>query len=90
MSEIDALLHELKQVPEDAPGNVSEFAELLSRIKSAAGRWADVLYEVHEAARQVGEFKGAAAVEIAFRRAEQSYVELEIALSDLKGEVPQG
>jgi hypothetical protein len=85
MSDIDALLDELRQLPAGSPRNAHELAELLNRVKSVAGRWADVLYDVHESARSVAEFKAAVALEIAFRRAEQSYVELEIALSDLKG-----
>jgi hypothetical protein len=85
MSDIDVLLEELRQLPADPPRNSHELAELLNHVKSVAGRWADVLYDVHESARHVSEYKVVVALEIAFRRAEQSYVELEIALSDLKG-----
>lgn len=55
---------------------------LLATLKSAAGRWADVLYEIQESAQGLVGPRAEAALEVAFRRAEESYVELEIALSD--------
>ncbi|GGO89077.1 hypothetical protein [Wenjunlia tyrosinilytica] len=83
MSDINALLEELRRIPADSPRDSQELAVLLNRIKSIAGRWADVLYEVRESAYRVTEPGAAVALEMAFRRAEQSYVELEIAHSDL-------
>ncbi|MFI0981107.1 hypothetical protein ACH4SP_29380 [Streptomyces sp. NPDC021093] len=82
MSEVEALLAELRELPGIHPSAPHELDALLRRIKSAAGRWADVLYEVQESAQLVATPRTAAALEVAFRRAEQSYVELEIALND--------
>ncbi|CAM5299880.1 hypothetical protein GCM10010329_56900 [Streptomyces spiroverticillatus] len=82
MSEVEALLAELRALPAIRPGAPDELDALLTRIKSAAARWADVLYEVQESAQPYATPRTAAALEVAFRRAEQSYVELEIALND--------
>ncbi|MFD3518510.1 hypothetical protein [Streptomyces sp. NPDC058657] len=85
MSEVEALLAELRALPGIHPRAPHEFDELLHRVKSAAARWADVLYEVQESARTLASPRAAAALEVAFRRAEESYVELEIALADTVG-----
>lgn len=82
MSEVAALLAELRRMPAIHPCAPHELDALLRHVKSAAARWADVLYEVQEAAQPFAAPRTAAALEVAFRRAEESYVELEIALSD--------
>jgi hypothetical protein len=87
MSEVDGLLAEVSRLPTAAPTNPRELADHLVRLKSVAARWADVLLEVSEVTRDLGGPRTAAALEIAFRRAEQSYVELEIAHSDAVGGV---
>ncbi|MFJ6700217.1 hypothetical protein ACIQM4_29790 [Streptomyces sp. NPDC091272] len=84
MSEVEALLAELRELPGIRPAAPDELDALLRRIKSAAGRWADVLYEVQESAQPFATPRTAAALEVAFRRAEESYVELEIALNDAR------
>ncbi|KRV47763.1 hypothetical protein AQ490_05145 [Wenjunlia vitaminophila] len=80
---IDALLDELRGLTSTTPVDAKELATLLARAKSAAGHWADVLYELHESAQRFAGPRAAAAMEIAFRRAEESYTELEIAYGDL-------
>ncbi|MEV8309256.1 hypothetical protein AB0P36_18375 [Streptomyces flavidovirens] len=85
MSELDALLEELRGLPPTRPSDARDLEALLTRVKSAAGRWADVLYEVRESAQSIAGPRTAAALEIAFRRAEESYVELELALNDCGG-----
>jgi hypothetical protein len=83
MTEVEALLVELRELREPPgvrPRDPQELDALLARVKSAAARWADVLYEVQESARTLATPRTAAALETAFRRAEESYVELEIAL----------
>ncbi|MGX1885063.1 hypothetical protein [Streptomyces sp. NPDC055287] len=85
MSELEALLEELRRLPPARPSDARDLEALLTGIKSAAGRWADVLYEVREAAQRIAGPRTAAALEIAFRRAEESYVELEFALDDCGG-----
>ncbi|WP_035839370.1 hypothetical protein [Kitasatospora azatica] len=81
MSEIDELLAEVNRLPVETPTSSREFADQLGRLRSVAARWADVLLEMSEVSRTLGGPRTAAAVEIAFRRAEQSFVELEIAHS---------
>ncbi|MFJ8692408.1 hypothetical protein [Streptomyces roseolilacinus] len=84
-AEIDALQRELsalRALPAPHPARPEEFAALLAGARSAAGRWADVLDELRETSRGLVGPCGAAALELAFRRAEESYVELEIALGD--------
>ncbi|MFI5806234.1 hypothetical protein [Streptomyces sp. NPDC051561] len=82
MSEVEALLAELRALPTIRPTAPGDLDDLLHRLKSAAARWADVLYEVQESAQPYASPRAAAALEVAFRRAEESYVELEIALND--------
>ncbi|MET7620068.1 hypothetical protein [Streptomyces sp. NPDC005408] len=82
MSDIEALLEELRSLPATRVGSARDLEALLATVKSAAGRWADVLYEIQESAQGLVGPRAEAALEVAFRRAEESYVELEIALSD--------
>ncbi|UNM12691.1 hypothetical protein J4032_15225 [Streptomyces formicae] len=83
MSEIEALLRELGGLqavrPDTGAGNIEA---VLARARSAAARWADVLDEIRESTQGLVGPRAAAALEVAFRRAEESYVELEIALAD--------
>ena len=82
MSDIEALLAELRSLPTTRVSSTRDLEALLATVKSAAGRWADVLYEIQESAQGLVGPRAEAALEVAFRRAEESYVELEIALSD--------
>ncbi|MGP3684746.1 hypothetical protein ACTVZO_08545 [Streptomyces sp. IBSNAI002] len=82
MSEIQALLDTLNALPRTAPAGPAEAEALLARLRSAAARWADVLYEAGEGVRGQVPPRAEAALTLAFRRAEESYVELEIALRD--------
>ncbi|MEU9035451.1 hypothetical protein AB0D45_11225 [Streptomyces sp. NPDC048352] len=82
MSEIEALLDALSGLPRTPPSGPAEAEELLARLRSAAARWADVLYEAQEGTRCRLPPRAEAALTLAFRRAEESYVELEIALRD--------
>ncbi|MGW1884664.1 hypothetical protein [Streptomyces sp. NPDC001970] len=82
MSDIEALLHELSGLQEMRPAGPDDVEALLARARSAAGRWADVLYDIQESAQGLVGPRAEAALEVAFRRAEESYVELEIALAD--------
>ncbi|MEN8651821.1 hypothetical protein ABCR94_14655 [Streptomyces sp. 21So2-11] len=85
MSELDALLAELRSLPPTRPSDAHDLEKLLTKVKSAAGRWADVLYEVQDSARSLAGPRTSAALETACRRAEESYVELEFALADCGG-----
>ncbi|MFG2877166.1 hypothetical protein ACGFYU_19575 [Streptomyces sp. NPDC048337] len=82
MSEIQALLDALTGLPRGLPAGPTEAEALLARLRSAAARWADVLYEAGEGVRGQVPPRAEAALTLAFRRAEESYVELEIALRD--------
>ncbi|MFD9355351.1 hypothetical protein [Streptomyces sp. NPDC060031] len=82
MSEIQALLDALTGLPRTRPAGPAEAEALLARLRSAAARWADVLGEANDGVTQQLPPRAQAALTLAFRRAEQSYVELEIALRD--------
>lgn len=82
MSEIQALLDALTGLPRSVPAGPAEAEALLARLRSAAARWADVLYEAGEGVHGQVPPRAEAALTLAFRRAEESYVELEIALRD--------
>ncbi|MEU4950383.1 hypothetical protein ACFYN3_22310 [Streptomyces lavendulae] len=82
MSEIQALLDALTGLPRTRASGPAEAEALLARLRSAAARWAEVLYEAQEGTRGQLPPRVEAALTLAFRRAEESYVELEIALRD--------
>ncbi|MFD7558939.1 MULTISPECIES: hypothetical protein [unclassified Streptomyces] len=82
MSEIQALLDALTGLSPTRPAGPAEAESLLAGLRSAAARWADVLYEAREGVREQVPPRAEAALTLAFRRAEESYVELEIALRD--------
>ncbi|MER5870474.1 hypothetical protein [Streptomyces sp. NPDC002044] len=82
MSEIHALLDALTGLPRTRPAGPAEAEVLLARLRSAAAHWADLLYEAGEGVRDQVPPRAEAALTLAFRRAEESYVELEIAVRD--------
>ncbi|MGW7103606.1 hypothetical protein [Streptomyces sp. NPDC054838] len=82
MPDIQALLDALTGMPRTRPAEPAEAEALLARLRSVAARWADVLYEAQDGTRQQLPPRAEAALTLAFRRAEESYVELEIALRD--------
>ncbi|MFD7261549.1 hypothetical protein [Streptomyces sp. NPDC059874] len=82
MSEIQALLDALTAMSRTRPAGPAEAETLLAGLRSAAARWADLLYEAREGVREQVPPRAEAALTLAFRRAEESYVELEIALRD--------
>jgi hypothetical protein len=86
VSEIDELVAEVGRLPGALPTSTGELTEHLGRLRSVAARWADVLLEVSQAGRALGGPRTVAALEVAFRRAEESFVELEIAHSAAAGQ----
>ncbi|MEU8775684.1 hypothetical protein [Streptomyces sp. NPDC048606] len=82
MSEIQALLDALAGLPRTRPAGPAEAERLLARLRSAAAHWSDVLYAAHQDARGQLPPRAEAALRLAFRHAEDSWVELEIALRD--------
>lgn len=88
-TEIEALLAEVRALPDLRPAEPHEAEALLARVKSAAARWADVLYEIQESTHGLVGPRTTAALEVAYRRAEESYVELEIALGDTARRTPE-
>ncbi|MFB7788474.1 hypothetical protein [Streptomyces vinaceus] len=82
MAEIQALLDALAVLPRTPPAGPAEAERLLASLRSAAARWAEVLYEANEGLGRQLPPRAEAALTLAFRRAEDSYVELEIALRD--------
>ncbi len=84
-SEVDALLTELRALPAP-PANRAEAVRYLAGLKSAAARWAEILDDAREAAAPFNGPRAEAALQLAFRRAEESYVELEVALQDCGAE----
>ncbi|MEU3844554.1 hypothetical protein AB0E88_31555 [Streptomyces sp. NPDC028635] len=84
MAGIQELLDELRGLPSGSPRTAHELTETVGRIKSAAGRWSDVLDDVRRWSAAHAGPRAAAALEIAFRKAEECFVELEIAHQDLE------
>lgn len=71
----------LRTVPADGV----ELVEVLTEVASLAGQWSDVLDGLREATRRFGGPAAGASFDVACRRAEQAFVELEIALRDARG-----
>ncbi|MEU2062810.1 hypothetical protein [Streptomyces sp. NPDC013455] len=90
MSDIEELVERLRGLPPHPPGDARELAELLAAVTSAAGRWAEVLYDLRNSARTLAGPRAFAALELAFRKAEESYVELELAHGDLRARTRGG
>ncbi|MQS39733.1 hypothetical protein, partial [Streptomyces katsurahamanus] len=65
MSDIEALLEELRSLPATRASSARDIEALLAGVKSAAGRWADVLYEIHESAQGLVGPRAEAALEVA-------------------------
>ncbi|MFJ4191883.1 hypothetical protein [Kitasatospora sp. NPDC089509] len=85
MSEVDELLMAVHRLSGGAPTTPGELADHLARLKGVAAQWSEVLLEVSEICRTLGGAHTATAAEIAYRRAEESFVELEIAHSSATG-----
>ncbi|MBC9713805.1 hypothetical protein H9Y04_14635 [Streptomyces sp. TRM66268-LWL] len=85
-SEVEALLTELRALPAP-PTSQTEATRYLAGLRSAAARWAEILDEAHEATAPFTGPRAEAALHLAFRRAEESYVELEVALQDCAAEL---
>ncbi len=85
-SEVEALLNALRSLPAP-PTDQAGATRYLAGLKSAAAHWAEILDEAHEAAAPFTGPRAEAALRLAFRRAEESYVELEVALQDSSTEL---
>ncbi|MFJ1709925.1 hypothetical protein [Kitasatospora sp. NPDC088346] len=81
MSDMETLIRELRALAETRAARPDDVEALLTGAKATAGRWADVLDAIGESARGLLGPHAQVALEVAFRRAEESYVELEIALA---------
>ncbi|MFI6938124.1 hypothetical protein ACIBI4_02520 [Streptomyces sp. NPDC050418] len=84
-TEVEALLTQLRALP-GPPATRDEALRYLAGLKSAAARWAEILDEAHASAAAFTGPRAEAALRLAFRRAEESYVELEVALQDCRAE----
>ncbi|SDJ46682.1 hypothetical protein [Streptomyces indicus] len=85
-SEVEALVREVRALP-GPPADRAEAVRYLAGLKRVAARWAEILDEAQEAAAPFTGPRAEAALQLAFRRAEESYVELEVALQDCGAEL---
>jgi hypothetical protein len=66
------------------PNNLGEFVAVLERLTGLAGQWSEVLEGLRGSARQYGGPAAGISFEVACRRVEQAFLELEIALRDTR------
>lgn len=66
------------------PGSTGEFVTVLTNLTGLAGRWSEVLDGLRGSARRYGGSAAGVSFEVACRRAEQTFLELEIALRDAR------
>src|SRR5947207_10592922 len=87
MVDIERWWNEVEPVRSARPANGAELVAVLSEVAELAGRWSDVLCGLREPTRRFGGTAAAASFDAACRRAEQAFVELEIAVRDARGAV---
>lgn len=66
------------------PGSTGEFVAVLENLTGLAGRWSEVLDGLRGCARRFGGPAAGISFDVACRRAEQAFLELEIALRDAR------
>ena len=61
------------------PGSTDELVTLLDELATVASRWSDLLDEFRQATHKFGGLSAGLSYDLACRRAEQAFIELEIA-----------
>jgi hypothetical protein len=61
------------------PGSTDELVAVLDELATFASRWSDLLEEFRQAAHKFGGLSAALSFDLACRRSEQAFIELEIA-----------
>ena len=87
MTDIKPLWHAVEPLQSARPANGQELVAVLAEVATLAGRWSDVLDGLREATHRFGGTAAAVSFDVACRRAEQAFVELEIAVRDARGAV---
>ena len=77
----------LRRLAAARPGTPEELAEVLAELAGLAGDWTQVLEGLREVTRRLAGPGAAVSLDVACRRAEQSLLELEIALGDVRATV---
>lgn len=72
------------------PGSATELVAVLDRLARLASQWSDMLDGLREATRQYGGPGAAVSFDVACRRSEQAFIELEIALRDARASSRNG
>ena len=85
MTDIRPWLAAVESLGPVEPANSGELVEVLGQVAALAGQWSDILDGLRNATRRFGGPAAAASLEVACRRSEQAFVELEIALRDARG-----
>jgi len=62
-----------------SPGSTDELVAVLDELATFASRWSDLLEEFRQAAHKFGGVSAGLSYDLACRRSEQAFIELEIA-----------
>jgi len=87
MTDIKPWLKAVEPLRSVGPANGTELVAVLSEVAALAGRWSDVLDGLREATHRFGGAAASASYDVACRRAEQAFLEREIAVRDARGAV---
>jgi hypothetical protein len=62
-----------------SPGSTDELVTVLEQLATIASRWSDLLEEFRDVTHKYGSLSAALSYDLACRRSEQAFIELEIA-----------
>src|SRR5688500_2789125 len=86
---LDALRDRLAEIVASPPDNTEELVDTLSGLAKLSNQWSEAIQALRAPTRRLVGPAAAASVSVAARRAEESFIELEITLGDALAAQPR-
>ncbi|GAB2849864.1 hypothetical protein [Lentzea nigeriaca] len=86
---LDALRDRLAEIVESPPENTDDLVDTLSGLAKLSNQWSEAIQALRAPTRRLVGPAAAASVSVAARRAEESFIELEITLGDALAAQPR-
>ena len=86
---LDALRDRLAEIVASPPDNTEELVDTLSGLAKLSNQWSEAIQALRAPTRRLVGSAAAASVSVAARRAEESFIELEITLGDALAAQPR-
>ncbi|MFD4638732.1 hypothetical protein ACFWN2_15565 [Lentzea sp. NPDC058436] len=86
---LDALRDRLAEIVASPPDNTEELVDTLSGLAKLSNQWSEAIGALRAPTRRLVGSAAAASVSVAARRAEESFIELEITLGDALAAQPR-